>query len=69
LPSPLPGSEAAAKRARHSVPIAKDPEPSQLRQVAKPLLIGFVGFLVSAAIPIILVIILAIVAQLVIAGH
>lgn len=69
LPPPLPGPEAAARRAQHSVPIASDPEPGQLRRIAKPLLIGFVGFLVSAAIPIIIVVILAIVAQMAINGH
>jgi hypothetical protein len=69
LPPPLPGPEAAARRARHSVPPPGDSDPSQARRVAKALLIGLTGLLVSAAIPIILVVILAFVAQMVISGH
>lgn len=69
MPPPLPGPEAAARRARDPMPVDGDAEPSQARGVAKAVLIGVVGFLVSAAIPIVLVIILAIVAQLMISGH
>lgn len=69
LPPPLPGPEAAARRAQHSVPLDAEPEPHQARGVVKAVLIGLVGLLVSAAIPIILVIILAFIAQVMIGGH
>jgi hypothetical protein len=69
LPPPLPGPEAAARRAQDPIPVDGLDEPSQVRKVAKAVFIGIVGFLISAAIPIILVIILAIVAQLMIGGH
>jgi hypothetical protein len=66
LPPPLPGEDAAAKRAENPIPPADGSEPSQLRGAGKPLLIGLVGVLVSIAIPIVIVIVLAIVAQLMI---
>lgn len=44
-------------------------EQSQLRQVARAVFIGLVGLLVSMAIPILIVVILAIVAQVIISGH
>lgn len=62
-----------SRRPRESpVRPSDDLEPSQLRRVAKPVFIGLVGLVglgVSIAIPILLVIILAIVAQLIISGH
>lgn len=66
LPPPLPGEEAAAKRAQNSIYPSNGSEPSQLRRAAKPVLIGLVGLGVSMAIPVLTVIILAIVAQLII---
>ncbi len=66
LPPPLPGEDAAAKRAKNSIPPPDGSEPSQLRRAAKPLLIGLVGVVVSMAIPILIVIVLALVAQLII---
>ncbi|HET7443192.1 MAG TPA: hypothetical protein VFJ57_00895 [Solirubrobacterales bacterium] len=42
--------------------------PSQPRNVVKAVFIGLVGFIVSAAIPIVIVIILAFVAQRMIGG-
>jgi hypothetical protein len=66
LPPPLPDEDAAARRAENSIPPPDGSEPSQLRRVAKPLLIGLVGVLISMAIPILIVIVLAIVAQLII---
>jgi hypothetical protein len=44
-------------------------EPSQLRKVAKAVFIGLVGLFVSMAIPILIVVILAFVAQVIISGH
>ena len=69
LPPPLPGEEAAAKRAENPIPPTDDSEPSQLRGVAKAVLIGLVGLAISMAIPILIVVILAILAQNIIAGH
>lgn len=66
LPPPLPGEEAAAKRAENPIPEPDGSEPGGLRQAVKPVLIGVA---VSIAIPIVLVIILAFVAQLVISSH
>ena len=64
LPSPLSGEDAAAKRAAHSIPPPDGSEPSQSRRLAKPVLIGLVGVAISAAIPILILIVLAFVAQL-----
>jgi hypothetical protein len=69
LPPPLPGDEAAARRVESPISPPDGSEPSQLRQVGKPVLIGLVGFLVAAAIPIVMVIILGIVAQMIITSH
>ena len=44
------------------------PEPSQLRRLAKPVLSGLVKFAIWMMIPIVMVVILAIVAQVVISG-
>jgi len=69
LPPPLPGPEAAARRAQNPVTPSDEPEPSQLRQVAKPVLIGLVGVAISMAIPALMVVILAFLAQIIITGH
>lgn len=69
LPPPLPGEEAAARRAQAPVPPPGDSEPSQLRRVVKPVFIGLVGLVVSMAIPVLIVVILAFVAQVMISGH
>ena len=66
LPPPLPGKDAAAKRAQNPIPPPDGSEPSQLRRAAKAVLIGLVGLGVSMAIPILIVIALAFVAQLII---
>jgi hypothetical protein len=66
LPPPLPGEDAAIKRAENPIPPPDGSEPGQVRRAAKPLLIGLVGVVVSMAIPILTVIVLALVAQLII---
>jgi hypothetical protein len=69
LPPPLPGQEAAERRALNPIPPSDGSEPSQLRQVAKSVLIGLVGVAVSMAIPVLIVVVLAFLAQIIITGH
>jgi len=68
MPPPLPGPEAAARRARGPATVDGNVESSQARSVLESILIGLVSVLFWAAIPIIIVIILAFVAQLMISG-
>jgi hypothetical protein len=70
LPPPLPGEEAAAKRAQNPVRAPDGNEPSQSRRALGPVLIGIVAkFLVGMAIPIFVVIVLAFLAQQAIGSH
>lgn len=69
LPPPLPGEEAAARRARNLATPPDESVSSQLRRASKPVLIGLVGLAISVAIPIVIVVILAILAQVIITGH
>jgi hypothetical protein len=70
LPPPLPGEDAAARRAQNPLPAPGDLEPSQDRKALKAVLIGIVATIVGAlAIPLLIVVILAFVAQLLISGH
>lgn len=69
LPPPLPGSEAADRRAENPIPPAGSAGPTEGRPILRAVLIGLGGFVVSAAIPIVIVIILAILAQSAISGH
>jgi hypothetical protein len=67
---PLPGPEAAAKRAQNPVPPGGSSEHSQNRKAFKAVAIGVVATIFGAiAIPLLIVVILAFVAQLIITGH
>lgn len=70
LPPPLPGQEAAAKRAQNPVPLESNSEHSRDRQAFKAVAIGVVATIFGAfAIPLLIVVILAFVAQIAISGH
>jgi uncharacterized membrane protein len=54
---------------QHPAPPADDEEHRRIRKVLKAVLIGLGAFAVAIAIPLLIVVILAIVAQLIISGH
>ena len=65
LPPP-PSGETEAGPDQSALPASGDPGPGQR---AKPVLIGLLKFVIWMSIPIVMVLILAIVAQMVISGH
>jgi hypothetical protein len=70
LPPPLPGEEAAARRAENPIVAPDGTEPSQGRRALGPVLIGVVAkLLVALAIPLVIVVVLAFLAQHAIGGH
>lgn len=70
LPPPLPGEEAAARRAENPIPGPGDSEPRQDRKALKAVLIGIAATAIGAVvIPILIVVVLGIVAQIIISGH
>jgi uncharacterized membrane protein len=69
LPPPLPGPDAAARRAQDPIREGADASLGPARSVPKAVLIGLSATAISIAIPILILIVLAIVAQLMIAGH
>ena len=70
LPPPTPGEDAASRGAQKPLDAPDGDEPSRGRQALGSLLIGIVArFFVAMAIPIIIVIVLAFLAQRVISSH
>jgi hypothetical protein len=69
LPPPTLDEETEGTLAQAALPASRDPAPSQLRRLVKPLLTGLVKFAIWMMIPIVLVVILAFVAQMVISSH
>jgi hypothetical protein len=70
LPPPLSGEDAASRRAQTPFAPPDGDEPSQGRRALGPALIGIVAeFLVGMAIPIVIVIVLAFLAQQALGSH
>jgi hypothetical protein len=69
LPPPLPGSEAADKRSRNPIPPTESVKPAEGRPVSRAVFIGVGAFLLYAAIPIVITVVLAFLAQSAINGH
>jgi hypothetical protein len=61
--------EDSARRVRGPSPDAVRPTPSHARRVAKVTFIGLVSLVVSLAIPVVVLVILAFIAQIMISGH